>query len=89
MNGTADNIILKWLTRAIIRTFPAEHLHSCPYFGYYALSNVTIDVPQVGFQFRTGNYRTTLVFFDSRDELIFKSITRAEFMDIRLKKNKN
>lgn len=88
LNGTADNVLAKWFMAAISRTFPAEYLHPCPYFGYYVLRNITVEVPKVALQFLAGNYRTTALFFDNQDEMIFKLITKAEFIEVRSGKRK-
>lgn len=84
LNGTMDNPLAKYFQAALTKTIPAGYIHPCPYYGYYRFENLSIDVPQVGLQFLSGNYKTTNVFYDNIDDLIFKSITKAKFLDVRM-----
>lgn len=74
--------------RTIAASMPPNYIHPCPYIGYYPIENLSIDVPDVGFQFLFGKYRATNLFSDDVDDLMFKSITKAEFVDVRVRQKK-
>lgn len=88
LNGTDVNPIAKVFKTAIVGTMPPNYIHPCPYIGFYPIANLSIDVPDIGFQFLLGKYRTTNLFTDDEDDLIFKSITKAEFVDVQVRKRK-
>lgn len=88
LNGTDSNPIAIAFKPAVEASIPASYIHACPYYGYHSLNNVTIEVNQIAMQFLSGKYRTTIIVFDNKDDLIFKTVTKAEFADVRPKKRK-
>lgn len=89
LNGTdLANPIAKIYYAAFAATVPPKYIHPCPYVGYLLIENVTMDVPDLGFQFLLGKYRTTNLFSDTIDDFIFKSITKAEFIDVPVRKRR-
>lgn len=89
LNGTdLANPIAKIYYAAFAATIPPNYIHPCPYDGFFLFENLTMDVPDIGFQFLFGKYRTTALFFDDTDDMIFKSITKAEFVDVPVRKRR-
>lgn len=87
LNSTENNVMTKWLIGLFEDSLPKNLIHPCPYFGYYQISNVTLNANKSISIFPFGIYRGTTINYDNQDDNIMTIVYELEHLEGRRRKN--
>lgn len=78
LNGTDNNLAVKWVTDMISKTIPKDLLHPCPYIGEIKAYNCSLQIGPEMSVFFVGRYRTRARVFDDQDDNIFTVLVEMD-----------
>jgi hypothetical protein len=84
-NGTQTNLATKFTVDILSKSFPPGFLHPCPYFGEFKLNNISLNLTPELMQFLTGTYKSSMKYYDDKDDNIVTFEVIIEAKDVREK----
>jgi hypothetical protein len=78
LNGTDNNLLLKFIKEAIEEKVPKGLIHPCPYGDPIRVYNLSLAANPVLNQFLKGSYKVFVRAFDEKDDNILSYKLKAE-----------